>query len=50
MTDWSTIEIKGQVAEIFGNKFVLQDASGRALVETGHHRAKTLRLSPKMRL
>jgi uncharacterized protein YdeI (BOF family) len=36
MTDWSTVEIKGQVAEIFGNKFVLQDASGRALVETGH--------------
>jgi uncharacterized protein YdeI (BOF family) len=35
MTDWSTVEIKGQVAEIFGNKFVLQDPSGRALVETG---------------
>lgn len=36
MTDWSTVAIKGQVAEIFGNKFILQDASGRALVETGH--------------
>ena len=35
MPDGSTIEIKGQVAEIFGDKFVLQDASGRALVETG---------------
>ena len=27
--------IKGSVVEIFGNKFVLQDQSGRALVETG---------------
>jgi uncharacterized protein YdeI (BOF family) len=35
MPDWSNVEIKGQVAEIFGNKFVLEDASGRALVETG---------------
>jgi len=35
MTDWSNVEIKGQVAEIFGNKFVLQDTSGRTLVETG---------------
>jgi len=35
MTDWSTVEVKGQVAEIFGNKFVLQDQSGRTLVETG---------------
>ena len=35
MPDSSTVEIKGQVAEIFGNKFVLQDAGGRALVETG---------------
>jgi uncharacterized protein YdeI (BOF family) len=35
MADWSTVEIKGQVAEIFGNKFLLQDATGRALVETG---------------
>lgn len=27
--------IKGDVAEIFGNKFVVQDPTGRALVETG---------------
>ncbi|GBU17801.1 MULTISPECIES: DNA-binding protein [Methylobacterium] len=27
--------VKGEVAEIFGNKFVVQDSSGRALVETG---------------
>ncbi|BCM85357.1 DNA-binding protein [Methylobacterium indicum] len=26
---------KGEVAEIFGNKFILQDGTGRALVETG---------------
>lgn len=31
----SLVTIKGNVAEIFGNKFILQDNSGRALVETG---------------
>jgi hypothetical protein len=31
----SAVALKGQVAEIFGNKFILQDESGRALVETG---------------
>jgi hypothetical protein len=35
MRDWSPVAVKGQVAEIFGNKFVIQDQSGRALVETG---------------
>jgi hypothetical protein len=35
MHDWSPVAVKGQVAEIFGNKFILQDESGRALVETG---------------
>ncbi|GAK72994.1 hypothetical protein RRU01S_29_01110 [Agrobacterium rubi TR3 = NBRC 13261] len=29
------VTIKGTVAEIYGNKFILQDESGRALVETG---------------
>jgi uncharacterized protein YdeI (BOF family) len=29
------VTIKGQVAEVFGNKFIVQDRSGRALVETG---------------
>lgn len=29
------VTIKGRVAEIYGNKFILADASGRALVETG---------------
>lgn len=31
----AAIAAKGEVAEIFGNKFILQDGSGRALVETG---------------
>lgn len=31
----SLVTIKGNVAEIYGNKFVLQDASGKALIETG---------------
>ncbi len=29
------IAVKGDVAEIYGNKFVVQDPTGRALVETG---------------
>ena len=29
------IAAKGEVAEIYGNKFVMQDGTGRALVETG---------------
>ena len=35
MHDWSEVAVKGQVAEVFGNKFVVQDDSGRALVYTG---------------
>ncbi len=35
MHDWSPVAVKGEVAEIFGNKFIVQDESGRALVETG---------------
>ncbi|WP_320198911.1 hypothetical protein RMR16_019210 [Agrobacterium sp. rho-13.3] len=31
----SLVTIKGTVAEIYGNKFILQDESGKALVETG---------------
>ncbi|WP_320202777.1 hypothetical protein [Agrobacterium rosae] len=31
----SLVTIKGTVAEIYGNKFVLQDDSGKALIETG---------------
>ena len=33
--DWSLVTVKGKVAEVFGNKFIVQDDSGRALVETG---------------
>lgn len=29
------VTFKGKVAEIFGNKFIVQDESGRALVDTG---------------
>ncbi len=29
------VAARGEVAEIFGNKFILQDATGRTLVETG---------------
>ena len=35
MRDWSEVGVKGQVAEVFGNKFIVQDDSGRALVDTG---------------
>ena len=35
MHDGSAVAVKGKVAEIFGNKFVVADDSGRALVETG---------------
>ncbi len=35
MAPFSPVAIKGQVAEIFGNKFIVQDDSGRTLVDTG---------------
>jgi uncharacterized protein YdeI (BOF family) len=35
MPDWSLVTVKGKVTEVFGNKFIVQDDSGRALVETG---------------
>jgi uncharacterized protein YdeI (BOF family) len=35
MHDWNEVAVKGQVAEVFGNKFIVQDDSGRALVDTG---------------
>jgi hypothetical protein len=31
----SAVAIKGDVADVYGNKFVLRDASGGALVDTG---------------
>lgn len=34
-SDSDVVTIKGRVAEIFGNKFVLDDGAGRALVDTG---------------
>jgi uncharacterized protein YdeI (BOF family) len=35
MAERSPVAIKGDVADIFGNKFIVQDTSGRALVDTG---------------
>jgi len=35
LSPYSSVAVKGKVAEIFGNKFVIDDGSGRALVETG---------------
>ncbi|MDX7952518.1 hypothetical protein P7D22_15215 [Lichenihabitans sp. Uapishka_5] len=35
MRDGDAVAVKGQVAEIYGNKFILADDSGRTLVETG---------------
>jgi hypothetical protein len=35
LTPSGATAVKGEVAEIFGNKFIVQDATGRALVETG---------------
>jgi hypothetical protein len=35
LSDSDIITIRGRVAEIYGNKFVMVDASGRALVDTG---------------
>jgi uncharacterized protein YdeI (BOF family) len=35
LRDMNAIRLEGRVAEIFGNRFVLEDATGRTLVETG---------------
>jgi hypothetical protein len=35
LKDATPVAIKGQVAEVFGNKFIVQDDSGRTLVDTG---------------
>ena len=35
LTNGNAAAVTGQVAEIFGNKFILADDSGRALIETG---------------
>lgn len=29
------VEVRGTIAEVFGNRFILEDDSGRILVETG---------------
>ena len=35
MTSRGPVALKGTVAEVFGGKFIIADASGRALVDTG---------------
>jgi hypothetical protein len=35
LPSWGGVTIKGRVSEIFGNKFIVADETGRALVETG---------------
>jgi hypothetical protein len=37
MASGRDLAVKGQVAEVFGNKFIIQDDSGRTLVDTGPH-------------
>ena len=35
LPDASPVAVKGQITEIFGNKFIIQDDSGHTLVDTG---------------
>ncbi len=37
MVNDSTVAVKGTVAEVYGNSFIIQDTSGRTLVEAGRH-------------
>ena len=39
----SPVAVKGTVAEIFGNKFILQDDSGRALSISGRAATAAMR-------
>src|ERR1035437_10295838 len=39
LKDRAPVAVKGQVAEVFGNKFIVQDDSGRALIDTEIGRA-----------
>jgi hypothetical protein len=35
LPQWGLVTVKGKVAEIYGNKFIVADDTGRALIETG---------------
>jgi uncharacterized protein YdeI (BOF family) len=35
IADGNLVAVRGQIAEVFGNKFIVQDDSGRMLVDTG---------------
>ena len=41
LQDATPVAVKGEVAEIFGSKFIVQDGSGRALVDTGPRGERT---------
>jgi len=38
------VTVKGRVAEVYGDRFVVQDGSGRTLVDGGREGARTLRV------
>ena len=40
--DGSVVTLRGKVAEVYGSRFVLADASGKALVEAGPHESVSL--------
>ncbi|RIY00780.1 hypothetical protein D3218_10230 [Aureimonas flava] len=40
LRDMNDLRLEGKVAEVFGNRFVLEDATGRALVELGPRGAR----------
>ncbi|WP_420383959.1 hypothetical protein [Novosphingobium sp.] len=42
LTSGTIVTVKGRVAEIYGNKFIMADTSGRALVDTGPHGERAL--------
>jgi hypothetical protein len=46
MVNDSTVAVKGAVAEVYGNSFIIQDASGRTLVQAGRHGGAWSLMSP----
>jgi hypothetical protein len=37
------VTVKGKVAEVYGNRFIVQDSSGRALIDTGPESTNSVR-------
>lgn len=46
LADESIVTVKGRVAETYGSKFILADATGRALIDTGPEGTRTAAVSP----